>query len=414
MAGIQGFSQADRLELVKRYAPDEFAPGRDVRGEFGHLAQLDSQGRRKALAGFVIRATMSIGSSANGGNDVSYFDMLAYFRNFRLRALGIPLFEGDLDARHLQDDVRLRLGRDAPGFVNGGNDSSAPSNGSSWSVNIFYPFGNPWAKGSRKNDCAIPLAAMDHRRDPTSRLEFRMGPLPFTADGAVTVTSLELWALTRTELQPLMPALPRLIETRQTQLGDTMERSSLDRDARLEYAVIRHMLEDRTDSGGDYDGDQLVADYAGISVRHGQDQWLVSEDAESAQMALMNLYPNIDLMFVRGTVGACLPLVANPPRSDISDGAAYPITWSITSRDGAPFTRILRRERITLRTVEQQAMAVVQGVSPTEAVPETKTADFAASTVTPEFVTRRIKVLPPAPAPAAGRRVDRRRPRPGR
>lgn len=410
MAGIQGFSAADRFELVKRYAPDEFAPGRDVLGEFGHLARIDSQGRHKALAGFVIRAKMRMGAGQNGGNTAAKRDLLGFFQNFRMRALGVSLFEGDLDARHLQHDVQLRLGRDAPDFCLF-DAGGVPGPNEGYEVGIFYPFGNPWAAGSRKNDCNIPLAALDHRKDPTSKLQFRVGPtLPFDNDGQPVIESLELWALTRAELQPLLVALPRLIEVRQTQLGETLERSSLDRDARVEYAVIRHLREDASDNSN---GPAVVMGYEGLSVRHGQDQWLVAEDAESARGALMGHYPAPDLM-AGGPEGAaltCLPIVAPRPRADISDGAAYPIHWQIQSRDGAPFTRVLRRERITLRTVEQQAMAVLQDVDPTQAVPETKASAFEASTITPAFVTRRIKLLSPAPAAPAPRRGSRARPR---
>lgn len=408
MAGIQGFSAADRFELVKRYAPDEFAPGRDVLGEFGNLARIDSQGRHKALAGFVIRAKMRMGEAQNGGNEATQRDLLAYFQNFRMRALGISLFEGDVDARHLQDDVQIRLGRDAPDFCMG-NGTKVPNANAGYHVNIFYPFGNPWAAGSRKNDCTIPLAALDHRKDPTSKLQFRVGPLPFENDGTPVIESLELWALTRAELQPLLVALPRLIEVRQTQLGETLERSSLDRDARVEYAVIRHLKEDASDNA---DGASIAYKYEGLSVRHGQDQWLVAEDFESAAMALIGHYPSMDIVGGQlDVLTACLPIVAPRPRADISDGAAYPIHWQIQSRDGAPFTRVLRRERITLRTVEQQAMAVLQDVDPTQAVPETKASAFEASTITPAFVTRRIKLLPPAPAAPAPRRGSRARPR---
>lgn len=409
MAGIQGFGTADRFELVKRYAPDEFAPGRDVLGEFGHLARIDSQGRHKALAGFVIRAKMRMGEAQNGGNQATQRDLLGYFANFRMRALGISLFEGDIDARHLQDDVQIRLGRDAPDFCMGAGENVPKADTGSYQVNIFYPFGNPWGSGARKNDCTIPLAALDHRKDPTSKLQFRVGPLPFENDGEPVIESLELWALTRAELQPLLVALPRLIEVRQTQLGETMERSSLDRDARVEYAVIRHLREDASDSGS---GGSIVWKYEGLSVRHGQDQWLVAEDANSAMMALIGHYPMLDLMVGGGSIlTGCLPIVAPRPRADISDGAAYPIHWQIQSRDGAPFTRVLRRERITLRTVEQQAMAVLQDVDPTRAVPETKASAFEASTITPAFVTRRIKLLPPAPAAPAPRRGSRARSR---
>lgn len=415
MPGPQGFSQADRLELVRRYSVDEFSAGKDVLVQFGNLPQLDSQGRRKFLVGFLIKARVEAQSPVNGGGSIQWKDTLGYFRNFRMRALGIPLFEGDVDARHLQDDVRYRLAERAPCFVVGRSeydvvDDAAPEE---VELEIFYPFGDPWnRKSSRKNDCAIPLSALDHRRDATSVLEFRMGPLPYNANNSsVTcrVVDLEVYALTRAELEPIVGALPRLIEVRQTQLHEAMERSSIDRDARLEYAVIRHRPEDSL--GGDVD----IAPYTGLTVRHGQDQWLTAADARQANLAFRTLYDPMvySHMALGGTpplmmlMAETLPIVATVPGSDISEGAAYPVYWDIQSRGDYAFTRTLRRERITLRSVERAAMAVLQGVPRDRAVPEVKVERFAASTITSDFVPQRIKLAPPAAPPARRPRLRR-------
>lgn len=403
-----GFSQADRLELVRRYTPTETAPGKDVRVEFGNLPQLDSQGRRKFLTGFMIKARVRVSDAAQvNGTDgrITAYDSLGYFRNFRLRALGIPVFEGDIDARHLQDDVRYRLAERAPQFIMFGVPEDERLNlDDEYEVEIFWPFGDPWNRtGSRKNDCAVPLAAMDHRRDGTSVLEFRMGPLPHGgADNELEVLDLAVYALTRAELEPIVGALPRLIEVRQTQLHDAVDRSDISRDARLEYAVIRHRTEDHPDAE-----DQVpVAEYYGITVRHGQDQWLTAMSGRDANLALRALYDPAAFMALPDSgypVGWLLmntiPLVATIPGSDIADGAAYPLLYDLQDRGDYAFTRTLRRERITLRDTEAAAMAILQGVPRALAVPEVKAEKFAASTITKDFVTRRIKLAPPAPAP---------------
>lgn len=378
----QGFSPADKLVKIRDFTPAEIAIGQRVRVEFGNLAKFDSQGRRLFCTGFVLRAHLTVGTTE--GTNASTRELLGTFGKFAMHAAGVPLFEGNIDGRHLQDDVRYRLGAKAPIFLpeetlDGGHPGDIV-------LHIAYPFGDPWApSGSRRNDLAIPLGLLDHRRESRDVLEFDVQAPPGLWNQGVTVAveSLTAYAMVRSEITPIVGALPRLIETRQTQLFEAMERSSADRDARLDYAVIRHRPED--EEGED------ISVYRGLSVRHGQDQWLVAQDADEAIGALYSVYDGLDQALIGDLISNTLPIAVMPPRSDISEGAAYPIYWDIESRGDNRFTRVMRRERITMRTVERQAAAAVQGVPISEAVPEVKPEKFESSTVTPDFIPQRIR-----------------------
>lgn len=380
----QGFSPADKLVKIRDFTPAEIANGQRVRVEFGNLAKFDTQGRRLFCTGFALKAMVEtrVSEIADGANTR---ELLGAFGKFAMHAAGVPLFEGNIDGRHLQDDVRYRLGAKAPIF--GAEETlDAGSDGGHWSLIIAYPFGDPWApSGSRRNDLAIPLGLLDHRRESRDVLEFDVQAPPGLQGKGVTtaVLSLTAYAMVRSEITPIVGALPRLIETRQTQLFEAMERSSADRDARLDYAVIRHRPED--EEGED------ISVYQGLSVRHGQDQWLVAQDADEAVGALYSVYDGLDQALIGELISHTLPIAVMPPCSDISEGAAYPIYWDIESRGDNRFTRIMRRERITMRTVERQAAAAVQGVPISEAVPEVKPEKFQSSTVTPDFIPQRIR-----------------------
>lgn len=375
----QGFSPADKLVKIRDFTPAEIAIGQRVRVEFGNLAKFDSQGRRLFCTGFVLRARLAV--PANEYSE-SVQELLGTFGKFAMHAAGVPLFEGNIDGRHLQDDVRYRLGAKAPIFT--GEGTLGDVGGAETFLHIAYPFGDPWApSGSRRNDLAIPLGLLDHRRESRDVLEFDV-QVPPGLDGLnVEVESLTAYAMVRSEITPIVGALPRLIETRQTQLFEAMERSSADRDARLDYAVIRHRRED--EEGED------ISVYKGLSVRHGQDQWLVAQDAGEAIGALYSVYDGLDQALIGDLISNTLPIAVMPPCSDISEGAAYPIYWDIESRGENRFTRVMRRERITMRTVERQAAAAVQGVPISEAVPEVKPEKFQSSTVTPDFIPQRIR-----------------------
>lgn len=378
----QGFSPADKLVKIRDFTPAEIAIGQRVRVEFGNLAKFDTQGRRLFCTGFVLRAHLTVGTTE--GTDANTRELLGTFGKFAMHAAGVPLFEGNVDGRHLQDDVRYRLGAKAPIFIY--EDALHGGNPGDFVLHIAYPFGDPWApSGSRRNDLAIPLGLLDHRRESRDVLEFDVQAPPGLWNQGVTVAveSLTAYAMVRAEITPIVGALPRLIETRQTQLFEAMERSSADRDARLDYAVIRHRPED--EEGED------ISVYYGLSVRHGQDQWLVAQDADEAIGALYSVYDGLDQALIGDLISKTLPIAVMPPCSDISEGAAYPIYWDIESRGDNRFTRVMRRERITMRTVERQAAAAVQGVPISEAVPEVKPEKFQSSTVTPDFIPQRIR-----------------------
>lgn len=357
-----------QARLLKRFDPTEVSPGRtNVRVPLAPIPKM-AGGRYGYLVGFFVQAVpLFTTTAATMTNPVPGRLVLGLLRNIRMRAVGAEIFRGDIDGRQLRDDMIARMGHLITPDPTDIPDADATDDDVIGVMQFAYLFGS--LRPGRELDGAIPLVALDETLAALDSLRFDVGTAIPGSPAGVTFkgwSRFDVYALVRWEDEPVLSWFPHLRHLEVIEKQATIHSGQPTRQARAEYAIIRHLDEDT--------GGLSLTDYAGLQVEcEGQVLLDEADNAVLTNISILQRFPRYPWS-ATGVAGAetarepvdfwgqYIALVAARLEADSGDMAELPVSYRLITRSTHTSTRILIRERCAWSALEAEVIRARWGL----------------------------------------------------